>query len=177
MGSPGLECVFLFRRKWNAGRGRWEWTVPGEKLTSSDYDFDFILERRYMHLQGFGQAVSLSGRTLAVGAPYADYGNRGSTSARENFDTNGLDNQGIGRGKVYMYYSAPHQQVVTLRSDTQLYAGTWRLKLGEWRNKTATTQELNWRATASQVADALSKLPNVDEVGLVLRQRAEYATN
>jgi hypothetical protein len=67
-----------------------------------------------MHQMNFGIAIGMSSRTIAVGAPLADYGNLGDTNVRETYNTNGLDNYGVGRGKVYIFHSAPHQQTVFL---------------------------------------------------------------
>ena len=104
VGAPGLECVFAFRRVWDRAAAAWAW-APGIKLVSSDYDYDYILERPYMHTQHFGVSAALSKRTVAVGAPFADYGNRGSTALRESFPTDGLHNTGVGRGAAYLFYS------------------------------------------------------------------------
>lgn len=112
VGAAGLEAVFVFRRKYKPTIGAWAWS-GGVKLISSDYDYDLILDKVYMHQMNFGIAVDMSGRTLAVGAPLADYGNLGDSSVRETYPTNGLDNYGVGRGKVYIFHSAPHQQTVT----------------------------------------------------------------
>ena len=163
VGAFGLEAVFLFRRRWDSRALRWTWG-EGIKLTSSDYDYDLILDRPYMHVMHFGVAVDVSKRSLAVGAPFADYGNTGSTEAREPYVTDGLHNSGVGRGKVYMYYSVPHQQYVTLRADTQLYSGTFRLRLSDHQNSTDTTDEIRFCAHPREVKAALEALANVDEV-------------
>ncbi|KAL9183329.1 hypothetical protein ACHAXT_005116 [Thalassiosira profunda] len=84
---------------------------------------------QHTHQQGFGTALAADGRLLLVGAPYADYGNRGDVNEREHFDTDGIHNQGLGKGKVYSFYSQPHVQVVTLQSDERITNGSFRLKL------------------------------------------------
>jgi len=162
VGASGLECVFLYRRKYDRLLDEWTWS-DGIKLLSSDYDYDLILDKIYMHLMHFGISVGISGRTLAVGAPLADYGNRGDTSVRETFDTNGLDNFGVGRGKVYFFHSIPHQQTISLRSDTQLYAGTWRVQL-DYRNVTSISRECAYDASIGDVKRAIEELDTVDEV-------------
>jgi len=163
VGAFGLECVFMFRRVWDPSAQAFVW-LPGEKLVSSDYDYDLILDRPYMHAQHFGVSLALSGRTLAVGAPFADYGNRGDKTIREPFATDGLYNPGIGRGRAYVFYSVPSQQHVSLRSDTQLYAGTFRLALENHRNLSDVTASLSYSSSPSDVKTALEKLSNIDEV-------------
>ena len=44
-------------------------------------------------------ATNLS--SLLVGAPFADYGNRRDVDTKKNFYTSGIDNIGLGEGKVW----------------------------------------------------------------------------
>lgn len=76
-----------------------------------------------MHEQGFGIALATDKRTLLVGAPHADYGNKGDVNEREHFNTDGIHNKGLGKGKVYSFYYQPHVQIVTLQSDEKITAG------------------------------------------------------
>jgi hypothetical protein len=101
-------------------------------LRSTDYDYDIFghdFTVRHIHRQNFGVALTASGRSLLVGAPFADYGNRGNINSRERFDTDGIHNPGLGKGRVYAFYSQPHTQIVTLQSDEIISAGSFRLKL------------------------------------------------
>jgi hypothetical protein len=70
VGAPGVEQVYLFQRNVTG------WT-QALVLRSSDYDYDRVLGIDYLHRADFGCSVSLSWRTLAVGAMRADYGNTG----------------------------------------------------------------------------------------------------
>ena len=170
IGASGLECVFLYRRTHDAITDIWEWS-GGQKIVSSDYDFDYILGNTYMHVQNFGTAVALSKRTLVVGAPYADYGNKGETDLRETYDTNGVYNIGMGKGKAYVYYSVPTTQIIKVYGDADLFAGSFRVTMAH-RNKTDETPQIDFDATASDMKDALENMINVDEVEVEQRQTA-----
>ena len=126
-------------------------------VRSDDYDYDVLLGGTYtaVHEQGFGAAVAVSGNTIVAGAPFADYGNRGAVGDVESYDTDGLDNRRLGRGKAYAFYSVPPQAVVTVRADNLLFNGTWRLELDDFRNASCKTEELGYAATTVQVRDAL----------------------
>lgn len=102
VGSSTIEQVYVFRRSFVTGQGfiRWEFY---QILRSSAYDYDLYgngFSTKHLHQQGFGMAIATSKRALIVGAPFADYGNRGSTNTREHFDTDGKHNKGLGKGKV-----------------------------------------------------------------------------
>jgi len=102
--APQLEIVFVYR--WSDG----DWN-PWLTLRARDYDYD-VYDMNYtvhhLHKQRFGHAIKADARFLVVSAPYAEYGNRGSILLRERYDTDGLDNVGLGTGKVYVFHSRPH---------------------------------------------------------------------
>jgi hypothetical protein len=131
VGSSLMEAVYVFRRSYvkNQGLVHWEsYTV----LRSSHFDYDVYGQGntvKHVHRQDFGVALAASQRSLLVGAPFADYGNSGSVEIRENVNTDGVDNKGIGKGRVYAFYSQPHVQLITLQSDEIISAGTFRLML------------------------------------------------
>ncbi len=131
VGSSKMEQVYVFRRSYVDGEGFSSW-ASYSVVRSSDFDYDVWghgFTDKHMHQQGFGVALAASYRTLIVGAPYASYGNRGDASLREQFDTNGIHNKGLGKGVVYAFFSQPHVQVVTLQSDEIIMAGSFALKL------------------------------------------------
>jgi len=131
VGSSHMEAVYVFRRS-HVNNERYVHWDPYSILRSSDYDYDIFghdFTVRHIHRQNFGVALSASGRSLLVGAPFADYGNRGSVDSRERFDTDGIHNRGLGKGRVYAFYSQPHTQIVTLQSDEIIASGSFRLKL------------------------------------------------
>ena len=128
IGASGLETVFIYRR-FVGDNNTVSWR-PWTKLRSSDYDFDLYDNGNtipHMHYQKFGTSISYKDRLLLVGAPYADYGNQGNRTERENFNTNGVHNKGLGRGKVYVFHSAPTIATVMISSNSTLIRGNLRL--------------------------------------------------
>lgn len=131
VGTSTMEQVYIFRRSYVPGLGFISWESY-DILRSSDFDFDIYSQGftvKHMHRQGFGAALAASHRRLVVGAPHADYGNRGDVNQREQFRTDGIHNIGLGKGVVYSFYSQPHVQIVTLQSDEIITAGSFTLHL------------------------------------------------
>jgi hypothetical protein len=92
---------------------------------SSDYDYNIINDQVLFHRQDFGRAISLSKRTLVVGAPYADYDKLGYDKEGYNliykdWNSEGSSSKATGRGKVYVFHSSPAAQKVILLS-SQVY--------------------------------------------------------
>merc|ERR1711871_852202 len=167
VGAPGHEAIFVYER--NTTSGAWS---TGALYRSSDYDYDRILEKDYVHRPGFGCSVDISWRTIVAGAERADYGNTGVTDAGsgqvsvETFDTTGQDPNYMGRGKVYVFYTIPQAQTVTLHNDIiadELKAGQWQLSL-KARNAVATTDLLEFDARNTEVKAKLEALANIDSV-------------
>merc|ERR1711871_1637354 len=167
VGAPGHEAIFIYER--NTTSGAWS---TGALYRSSDYDYDRILEKDYVHRPGFGCSVDISWRTIVAGAERADYGNTGVTDAGsgrisvETYDTSGQDPNFMGRGKVYAFYTIPQAQTVTLHNDIiadELKAGQWQLSL-KARNAVATTDLLEFDARNTEVKAKLEALANIDSV-------------
>ncbi|CAM9122390.1 unnamed protein product, partial [Hapterophycus canaliculatus] len=169
VGAPGAESVFLFHRtrtRIEDGNGSdWEWgQSPAETLTSSDFDYDVVHLLKIVHRQDYGAAVTLdvTSRTLAVGSPLANYDKLG-TDEPETYDTRPDKAGARARGKVYVYYSEPAVQSVTLGTEFGLSAGTFKLSLHH-RNTTSNTTEVSWDAQATDFKEAVEVLSNVEEV-------------
>jgi hypothetical protein len=133
VGAAGMETVFVFRRTFGTDQKSVMWSL-WLHLKSSDYDYDLYdngFTVQHVHKQNFGFSVAAFGRTLMVGAPFSDYGNRGNVHVREFSNTNGIDNEGLGKGNVYVFQSAPHVQLVTLsyNNDVLPGIGSFRLQL------------------------------------------------
>ncbi|KAJ1454589.1 hypothetical protein M885DRAFT_588046 [Pelagophyceae sp. CCMP2097] len=159
VGAAGLEAVYIYRRKYSRPSDSWRWDTTAEVLRSQDYDFD-VLQGGFViavHEQGFGTSVALDRNTLIVGAPYADYGNRGSTLDAETFKTDGVDNRHLGKGAAYAFYSTPPQLVVTLRADAFLFNGSFTLGLDGYRNASCETEPLAYNAQADVLQAAFGE--------------------
>ena len=174
IGAPGLETVYAFRRSFVAGQGFVGWNLY-TTLRSSDYDFDVYSRDftvKHLHRQSFGEALAASHRSLLVGAPFADYGNRGDVNSREFFRTDGVHNQGLGKGKVYAFYSRPHIQIAQLRSDEIVAAGSFRLKI--W-NHLGIEEELSPLIQHDSSSDAFkAALESMRNIGEVEVQREKH---
>jgi hypothetical protein len=113
VGSPGLETVFIFCRKYNSALKKWVWS-SGTLMRSSDYDYDIMWGTPRLHRMEFGRSVAVSERTFVVGAPYADYDKSGSNLVEINVDTEGESIHSYGRGRAYVFYITPAVQLVQL---------------------------------------------------------------
>jgi len=170
VGSSSVESVYVFRRSFVADKGFVSWNSYSI-LKSSDFDFDVYghgFSIKHMHSQGFGMALAVSERILLVGAPHADYGNRGDVNEREHFNTNGIHNKGLGKGKVYAFYSQPHVQILTLQSDEEIAAGSFTLKLN---NHQGVEEEVSGLIAYNSAPDlfkaALEEMTTIGEVNVV----------
>ena len=168
VGAPGLEAVFLFRRTYHntttTGRSgkRWTWSV-GEMLRSRDFDYDVIYGHADLHRMEFGKAVASSGRTVAVGAPFADYQKLGTQYVEVNWNTEGTDIVGFGRGKAYTFYSTPPVQLISLESLQPLTEGFFKLSFTAF-GATSTCRRIRYNATASAMETALMTLTNIRRI-------------
>lgn len=168
IGAPGVETVYAYRRSFLPGQGFVQWELYA-KLRSTDYDFDVYGQDYsipHIHRQSFGIALATNRRSLLVGAPFADYGNRGDVDTRESFDTDGIDNVGLGKGKVYAFHSQPHIQLIKLLvSDENIKSGSFRVKL---LNHQGLEEEysglIQHDASAEMLKQALELMSNVGEV-------------
>lgn len=129
VGASKLEAVFVYRRNFNVTSNKYMWK-PWTKLRSSDYDFDKYDKGHsieHIHRQNFGMSVVSKKRYLLVSAPHADYGNRGDISTREEFDTNGLYNVGLGKGKVFIFHSKPFVFRISLETEQKVSEGSFKI--------------------------------------------------
>jgi hypothetical protein len=164
VGAPGLEAIFVYYRERNSYTGVWNWT-DATMLRSSEFDYDVLWTITKLHGQEFGTSVAVSGRTIAVGAPFADYDKEGTDLVEENIDTEGPDIKGYGRGKVYMFYSRPAEEVIRYTSTSSLTAGEWKLRYENYGTQ-ETTGSLTFAVTAASVQTALELLTNVESVSV-----------
>ncbi|CAM9635564.1 unnamed protein product, partial [Choristocarpus tenellus] len=140
------------------------------KLMSSDFDYDFIHQRKVVHKQEYGASVSLdlTYRTLAVGSPLADYDKLGS-DLTETYSTRPEKAESRARGKVYVYYATP---AITLGSEFGLSSGSFVLSL-DHRNITSNTTQIAWDAPANDFKAAVENLSNVEEVAVTKDEWAD----
>ena len=182
VGSSLMEAVYVFRRSHVQSEGFVQWD-PYSILRSSDYDYDVFGQDftvRHIHRQNFGVAVTGSGRSLLVGAPFADYGNRGNVDSREKFDTDGTHNPGLGKGRVYAFYSQPHTQIVTLQSDEIISSGSFRLKLlnhrGDQYEAEAISDLIQHNASPDLFKLALEKIADIGEVDVEIDEIFQHSS-
>jgi len=165
VGCRYMEAVYIYRRIFTDGYFQW---TDGFKLQSSDFDFDvydlnFSVE--HVHKQSFGTSVAVQKRTLLVGAPFADYGNRGNVNVRESFNTDGIFNAGLGKGKVYVFFSPPHIQEITLCTSEEPTAGSFQLLLSNHQGISGGFSSIvNFNATENAMKDSIEIASNIGEV-------------
>ena len=131
VGAPGLEAVYIFTRSFNGTSSTWYWSAP-TKIVSSDYDYNIMNDQIRFHRQEFGKSVSLSERTLLIGAPFADYEKLGYDKPGynliyENWDTEGASSLSYGKGKAYVFYSSPTSQRISLYSPQVIFLSSFSL--------------------------------------------------
>lgn len=167
IGAPGLEAIYYTYRFYNDSITSWQYK-PLTRIRSSNYDYDILGSLIKEHRQEFGKSVAVSQRSIAVGSPYADYNKLGSDLVELDWDTEGTDIKGYGRGKVYIFYSKPSIQVVTINSPAALVAGEageFILKL-QYRGMYESTANLTFDAKDYEVRLALNNLLNIDDVAV-----------
>ncbi len=173
VGAPGLETVYVYFNYYSAADAMWRWKGP-TVVRSSDYDVDIINGVMRPHRQGFGTSVSMAGRSIVVGAPYANYDKHG-TYLTENYDTEGIDILGVGKGKVYVFLSLPKSVRVCVSAEQILSRGSFRLVVDNFGERTRTTPLL-FNSSAAILQTALLKLSNVEQV-VVTAHREYYGQN
>ena len=164
IGAPGLEAVYVYYREYNSATQTWNFTEP-TMLRSSEFDYDVLWTITKLHRQEFGTSVSVSGRSIAVGAPFADYDKYGSDLVEENVDTEGPDIFGYGRGKVFVFYSRPAEEIIRLEAISSMTRGTWKLRYENY-GMVEITEEIAYSAGAGVVETALEDLLNVRDVSV-----------
>ena len=160
VGAHGVEKVYVFLRRRDGGTYTWQ---PGRAVVSSDRASDRVLGKERLRRQRFGSAVSVSGRTFAVGAPHGGYGSRGAhpAGAGAEEETQATDSS-FGRGKVYVFASDAPAGAVVLLGDAALTAGTFTLRV-EHCGAVATTRPIAHSASGADLRAALVALDVVDE--------------
>lgn len=162
IGAPGLEAVFVYYREWTNITQSWNWTLP-TMLRSSEFDYDVLWTVTKLHRQEFGASVAVSGRTVAIGAPFADYDKYGTDLVEEDIDTEGPDIHGYAKGKVFMFYSQPAEEVIKLTAVSSMTQGTWRLRYENY-GMIRVTDELAYSVGAGALETALETLGNIRDV-------------
>lgn len=162
IGAPGVEAIFYTYRFYNNSLSSWQFK-PLTRIRSSDYDYDVLGSTVLVHRQGFGTSVAMSLRSIAVGSPYADYNKLGTNLVELDWDTEGTDIKGYGRGKVYLFYSQPTVQVITINAPAALVFGEFILRLN-YRGKYLETVPLKFDAKDYEVVEALVEMSNIDDV-------------
>ena len=174
VGSPGREAVYIFLRIYfnststSTSRGGWGWSA-GVQLRSSEFDYNFINSIVTLHAMNFGASVAVSGRTVVIGAPYADYGRLGSSLVEVDVDTQGQDIVGYSRGKVYVFSSAPAVQLIALDSIQPLSRGQFRLSYTSY-GSTQLSAPINYNTSAAQMTSILESLSNLCTVAVTFAQ-------
>lgn len=155
VGSAEMECVFVYEKQLVG------WGTP-TVLRSSEYDYDQLNQILSIHKAHLGESIAISGAIVVAGAPYANYGNRG-TSAVETTDTSSIDNQFFGKGAAYSWYKPKQVQTIALRGDHPLVSGTFMLQLTH-NGITTTTSAISFDANELVVGLALESLSNIDRI-------------
>ena len=164
VGAPILEAVYVFTRFYNTTSGGRYWSFSA-RLRSSDFDYDILYSNVHFHRQEFGTAVALSGRTIAAGSPYADYDKLGTQYVEVNWDTEGTDIKGTGRGKAYMFYSTAPEQTVEIKASQQLNQGTYKLLFSN-SGRIYSTSTLSFNTSTTDMKTQLETLGNIGEVSV-----------
>ena len=167
VGCRGAEAVYVYYRTWSATKKAWEWSGE-QKLYSSEYDYDQFddqMTRKHVHRQDFGVSVALEGRTMIVGAPFADYGKSG-TDFVEGFDTDGTDNVGLGKGKVFSFYSRPIVQRLSISAIAEPTQGQFKVGFLGHAGRNDNSTLLAFDASAAAFKAAIESSENIGEVSV-----------
>jgi hypothetical protein len=160
VGAPGIETIFRYTRRFDEDTLQWTWSEP-VIMRSVNYDIDNNLGVELPHHQGFGASIALSGRTIAVGSPFADYDNIASPNTEVDWLTEGTDIEQTSRGRVYLFDSHPSVQYIRLLSDLLLDSGTFKIALN-YRGQLANSSAIHFNATSLEMKIALEELENID---------------
>ena len=164
IGAYGIEAIFVYFRLYNATSDVWSWTLP-KMLRSSNFDYDIISGVVFIHRQHFGRSVAASGRTIAVGSPFADYNKLGTDLVEKDWATEGTDIFGYGRGKVYLFAGYPSVQRCSLTSNAQLSSGNFRFIL-KFANSVESTGRIEYSDDNTTVASLLNDLYYLDGISV-----------
>ncbi|GMI03622.1 hypothetical protein TrRE_jg8633 [Triparma retinervis] len=167
IGCRGLESVHVYYRTWDSTNKKWDWSAE-QILRSSEYDYDVYdnqMTKKHVHRQDFGVSVAMQGRTMIVGAPYADYG-KGGTAYVDAFDTDGTYNVGLGKGKVFSFYSRPIIQKIAITAGAEPTKGTFKLGFVKHAQTSDNSTSVEFDASAAAVKSAIEASENIGEVSV-----------
>lgn len=161
VGVPLLETVYFYRRvAFSASVISWD---NGVALKSSDFSYDVIFGQIVLHHQYFGASVAISQRTMVVGSPFGNYYSTGDGLPGANIDTAGINAMSSSKGKVYLFYSQPSIQRITIHSTIPLREGTFTISL-DYKGINVTTEQIAFNASGAELSLALNALENLDTV-------------
>jgi len=167
IGCRGLESVHVYYRTWDATNKKWDWSVE-QIIRSSEYDYDVYdnqMTKKHVHRQDFGVSVAVEGRTMIVGAPFADYGKTG-TPYVDGFNTDGTYNIGLGKGKVFSFYSKPIVQKVSITAAAEPTKGTFKLGFVGHAQTSDNSTVVDYDASAAAIKSAIEASENIGEVSV-----------
>ena len=82
--------------------------------------------------------------------------------------------KGLGKGKVYSFYSQPHVQIVTLQSDEKISAGSFTLKLTNHQGvEEGISRHIACDSTPDLFKLALEEVVAVGEVNIEVKEKIE----
>lgn len=159
LGAPGLERVFVYRRDLQID-GSWLWAIV-HTIYAHEYDYNVYNPLRR---KDFGASVAIDGRTIAIGAPFADHVSEDPDIVVHDDGLN-ADMYGHGRGRVVLLDADPGVLTLTLFAFYRLLNGTFALQVS-YMNNILTTAQIAFNAPAYDVKAALEALANVEEVSV-----------
>ena len=163
IGVPLLETTYVYHRFVVDGSVvQWD---GGLVLKSSDYSYDVIFGQVILHNQYFGASVAISRRTMVVGSPFANYYDSGNGLPGANVATAGINLMASSKGKVYLFYSQPSVQRITLHSTIPLRHGTFRLSI-DYKGYNLTTDQIHFNTTASELGVILGSLVSLGSLSV-----------
>ncbi len=175
VGSSLFECVYIFRRKFENINATWD---EYDMVRSSEFDYDLYDKNNtiaHVHRQMFGISVSAFQRSFMAGAPYANYGNRGLLDVRENFDTDGVHNQGLGKGKAFIYSSDPHMQSVNMKINRNISSGSFKLYFQTHRGiNMCSSSQIAFNASSLEMKESVESAPCIGQIAVT---RKSYNTD
>lgn len=166
VGASKMELVFIYRRSLDEESNQIVWN-QWTKLKSSQYDFDKYGRGNsveHVHQQSFGMSVVAKDRYVLVSAPHADYGNRGDISIREEFDTDGLHNVGLGKGNVFVFHSTPYIYKISYSSQQLLSQGSFKLLFDS--QISSTSSEIAFDASGATVTLIIDDFQTLGKVAV-----------
>ena len=163
VGACSLETVYIFQREFDDYHGAFMWKYKSY-LRSSDYDYDMMFGTVVLHPQKFGSSVSISGRTIVIGAPYGDYDKSGTDLPEINENTAG-SMKSYAKGKAYVFHTLPESQRLELLSPRPIEGGEFKLRLIN-KGFNLSTSKIGYDTSDEVFKASLKNLDNIDEISL-----------